>query len=87
METKNNSEYKFLNKFLEDNCIDKDKIVIQEVKIFKCWVDIFVVEKEKGKSAIILTKGHGKLEAPITKINTESIILNDVEISKIQGVI
>jgi hypothetical protein len=87
MKTKNNSEYKFLDKFFEDNCIDKDKIVIQNVKIFNCWVDVFVVEKETGKSAIIITKGQGKLEEPITKINTESIILNDVELNKIQGVI
>lgn len=78
--SKNQEEYRYLNKFYETAYINLKNIVLQDINIFGSRVSIFVVE-QKGLTRII--KGEGNKDKPISWNGINDMILNESQLKEL----
>ncbi len=81
------SEYKYLDQFIEDSVINKDKVIIQNVKVEDKSVNIFIVERI-GKDVVCVYTGYSIfLDKAIEARNRNYVYLDDSQMEAILGII
>ena len=78
--SKNQEEYRYLNKFYETAYINPKNIVLQDIDIFGSRVSIFIVEQ---KANIRFIQADGNKDKPIIWNNIKDMILNESQLQEL----